>query len=54
MHCDLVVFNDGQTLESIGGNVRNSISKTVRQLGPDGMLHGATGPGCWWWRRSER
>ncbi len=38
MHCDLVVFNDGQTLESIGGNVRNSVSKTVRQLGPDGML----------------
>lgn len=38
MHCDLVVFNDGQTLESIGGNVRNSVSKTVRQLDPDGML----------------
>ena len=38
MHCDLVVFNDGQTLESIGGNVRNSVSKTVRQLGPDGLL----------------
>ena len=38
MHCDLVVFNDGRTLESIGGNVRNSVSKTVRQLGSDGML----------------
>jgi hypothetical protein len=38
MHCDLVMFTDGQTLESIGGNVRNSVSKTVRQLGPDGLL----------------
>jgi len=38
MHCDLVVFNEGGRLESIGGNVRNSVSKTVRQIGPDGLL----------------
>lgn len=38
MHCDLVVFNEGGRLESIGGNVRNSVSKTVRQVGPDGTL----------------
>jgi hypothetical protein len=38
MHCDVVVFNAGGRLESIGGNVRNSVSKTVRQVGPDGLL----------------
>jgi len=38
MHCDLVVRNDGGMLESIGGNVRNSVSKTVRAAGPDGLL----------------
>jgi hypothetical protein len=38
MHCDLVVLNEGGRLESIGGNVRNSVSKTVRQAGPDGLL----------------
>jgi hypothetical protein len=38
MHCDLVVFNEGGQLESIGGNVRNSVSRTVRQAGPGGML----------------
>ncbi len=38
MHCDLVVFNEGGRLESIGGNVRNSVSKTVRQVGPNGLL----------------
>ena len=38
MHCDLVVFKDGQVLESIGGNVRNSVSKTMRQLSPEGLL----------------
>jgi Uncharacterized protein conserved in bacteria (DUF2272) len=38
MHCDLVVFNEGGRLESIGGNVRNSVSKTVRQIGADGLL----------------
>ena len=38
MHCDLVTFNAGGRLESVGGNVRNSVSKTVRQIGPDGLL----------------
>lgn len=38
MHCDLVVANEGGVLESIGGNVRNSVSKTVREIGPDGLL----------------
>lgn len=38
MHCDVVVLNSGGRLESIGGNVRNSVSKTVRQVGPDGLL----------------
>lgn len=38
MHCDLVTFNAGGRLESVGGNVRNSVSKTVRQVGPDGLL----------------
>lgn len=38
MHCDLVVFNEDGRLESIGGNVRNSVSKTVRRVGPDGRL----------------
>ena len=38
MHCDLVVFNEGGRLESIGGNVRNSVSKTLRQAGADGLL----------------
>lgn len=38
MHCDVVVFNEGGRLESIGGNVRNSVSKTMRQVGPDGLL----------------
>ena len=38
MHCDLVIFNAGGLLESIGGNVRNSVSKTIRKVGPDGLL----------------
>jgi hypothetical protein len=38
MHCDLVTSSNGQTLESVGGNVRNSVSKTIRQLSPDGLL----------------
>jgi hypothetical protein len=38
MHCDLVVSTDGATLQSIGGNVRNSVSKTMRRLSPDGLL----------------
>jgi hypothetical protein len=37
MHCDLVISNTGGRLEGIGGNVRNSVSRTVRQVGPDGL-----------------
>lgn len=38
MHCDLVVAIDGLRLESIGGNVRNSVSKTLRQIDGLGRL----------------
>jgi hypothetical protein len=38
MHCDLVTKVDGEQLESIGGNVRNSVSKTVRQVDAFGRL----------------
>lgn len=38
MHCDLVMVNEGGLLESIGGNVRNSVSKTVRQVDATGRL----------------
>ena len=37
-HCDIVVETDGQTLQAIGGNVRNSVSRTVLTLSPDGHL----------------
>jgi hypothetical protein len=36
-HCDLVVAKSGQTLEVVGGNVRNSVSKTSVEL--DGAGH---------------
>lgn len=38
MHCDIVVETNGQTLQAIGGNVRNSVSRTVLTLSPDGHL----------------
>jgi len=38
LHCDIVVETDGRTLQAIGGNVRNSVSKTVLTLAPDGYL----------------
>lgn len=38
LHCDIVVETQGQTLQAIGGNVRNSVSKTVLNLTPDGHL----------------
>lgn len=38
LHCDIVVETDGQTLQAIGGNVRNSVSKTILTLSPDGYL----------------
>lgn len=39
LHCDIVTEKTGNTLASIGGNVRNSVSKTYLQLTPDGLLH---------------
>ena len=38
LHCDIVVETDGRTLQAIGGNVRNSVSRTVLTLSPDGYL----------------
>ena len=38
LHCDIVVETKGQTLQVIGGNVRNSVSKTILTLSPKGYL----------------
>ncbi len=38
MHCDIVVETNGQTVHAIGGNVRNSVSKTILTLSPDGYV----------------
>lgn len=37
-HCDLVVAKSGRTLEAIGGNVRNSVSKSTLELDAQGRL----------------
>ena len=37
-HCDLVVRKDRKTLEVIGGNVRNSVSKVTLELDGNGHL----------------
>jgi hypothetical protein len=37
-HCDLVVGKSGRTLEVIGGNVRNSVSKSTLELDAQGRL----------------
>lgn len=37
-HCDLVVKKNGTTLEAIGGNVRNSVSKVTLELDNSGRL----------------
>ncbi|MCG6897041.1 MAG: DUF2272 domain-containing protein [Thiocapsa sp.] len=37
-HCDLVVNKNGRTLEAVGGNVRNSVSKSVLELDDRGRL----------------
>ena len=37
-HCDLVVGKSGGTLEAIGGNVRNSVSKVTLELDSSGRL----------------
>jgi hypothetical protein len=38
LHCDIIVETKGQTLQAIGGNVRNSVSKTILTLSPEGYL----------------
>lgn len=37
-HCDLVTARNGRTLEAIGGNVRNSVSKVRLELDSRGRL----------------
>lgn len=37
LHCDLVVERSGNTLAAIGGNVRNSVSKTLLTLDDHGF-----------------
>ena len=37
-HCDLVIATHGRTLEAIGGNVRNSVSKISVELDSKGRL----------------
>ncbi len=38
LHCDIVVDKRGNSLATIGGNVRNSVSRTQLALGPNGLL----------------
>ncbi len=38
LHCDIVVEVEGKTLHAIGGNVRNSVSKSILTLSQDGYL----------------
>ena len=38
LHCDIVVKKQGRTLEAIGGNVRNSVSRSILTLSPEGFL----------------
>ena len=42
-HCDIVVESKGQTLQAVGGNVRNSVSKSILTLSPDGYLQPTSG-----------
>jgi len=46
LHCDIVVETKDQTLQAIGGNVRNSVSKTILTLSPKGYLQ-FTSPRPW-------
>ncbi|MET1028477.1 MAG: DUF2272 domain-containing protein [Dongiaceae bacterium] len=41
LHCDLVVASGRGLLTSIGGNVRNSVSKTIRPVDAAGLLGSA-------------
>ncbi len=38
LHCDIVVERSGKSLASIGGNVRNSVTKTFIKLNSNGLL----------------
>lgn len=38
LHCDIVVARNDDTLEAIGGNVRNSVSKSILTLDSSGHL----------------
>lgn len=38
LHCDIVEKIDGRYLYAIGGNVRNSVSKSILTLSPEGYL----------------
>lgn len=38
LHCDIVVERGGDTLAAIGGNVRNSVSKTLLKLDLNGLV----------------
>lgn len=38
LHCDIVMETDGRTLQAIGGNVRNSVSRSFLTLSPQGHL----------------
>lgn len=38
LHCDLVTRNEAGWLEALGGNVRNSVSRTRLRVLPDGRL----------------
>jgi hypothetical protein len=38
LHCDIVVERQGDLLAAIGGNVRNSVSKTMLKLSPKGLM----------------
>jgi len=38
LHCDIVVHKEGRSLQAIGGNVRNSVSKSTLTLSPEGHL----------------
>jgi Uncharacterized protein conserved in bacteria (DUF2272) len=41
MHCDIVIANEDGFLDSIGGNVRNSVSRTLRPVAPGGLVTSA-------------
>lgn len=38
LHCDIVVEHNGGSVDAIGGNVRNSVSRSTVELNKDGLL----------------